>query len=347
MNLEVPRVRTALEAFLARAAGTSDVQVVRWSKLAGGAIQQNLLIECTLADGPHAGMRRWVLRTDAPSVVASSRSRAEEFAVLRLAYAAGVAVPEPHFLHPADDALPTFFVMEYCEGVAAAHVLTRDGAVADPAGLLRDAGANLARIHAIAVESGLLQWLGPRPEAPTRDVLLQARAYLDHWRERFGDSYPALEWGIHAWLQRAPEHEDVVFTHRDFRTGNLLVVDDRIRAIFDWEFAGWGNPLEDLGWICAPCWRFNGRQRVAGGIGAAADLLAGYNAARGTAWREPDLVPWEALAQVRWAIIALQQAERYLAGGERSLELALTGRLLPELEYDLLQLLVRWETMDP
>ncbi|MEP7206865.1 MAG: phosphotransferase family protein [Casimicrobiaceae bacterium] len=345
MNLDDPGTRAAVEAFLAAAAAARAVRVECWTKLTGGAIQENLLVECVVVEGKHAGNRQWVLRTDAPSAVATSGSRAEEFALLGLAHAAGVAVPTPCFLHAPGAGLPAFFVMEYCEGVAAGHLLTKDGAIADPAGLLRDVGANLARIHAIAVPTHGFAFLGPATGTPTRDYLAGARAYLDHWRSRFGDVYPALEWGIHGWLARAPDAEDVVLAHRDFRIGNLLVAGSRLRAIFDWEFAGWANPLEDLGWLCAPCWRFNARQRVAGGIGAAADLLAGYNAVRGTRWREQDLVPWQALAQIRWAIIALQQAERYLGGGERSLELALTGRLVPELEHDLLALLARWETM--
>ncbi|MNF12669.1 hypothetical protein D3C80_2142390 [compost metagenome] len=44
------------------------------------------------------------------------------------------------------------------------------------------------------------------------------------------------------------------------------------------------------------------------------------------------------MAHLRWAVIALQQAERHLSGQQRSLELALTGRLVPELEYEILAL---------
>ncbi len=343
MNLDDTTQRRGVERFLANAAQASDARITRWSRLTGGAIQENLLIVCDVTGGAQAGARQWVLRTDAPSVVASSRSRNQEYAILQLAHASGIAVPQPLFLHERDTELPAFFVMEFCEGVAAAHVLTKPGAIADPAGFLRDAGAHLARIHGIRLGPGTLPFLGERSRHPTRDFLLGARSYLDHWRERFGTAHPVLEWGIHRWLRHAADDEEVVFAHRDYRTGNLLMADSRVRAIFDWEFAGWGNPLEDLGWICAPCWRFNGRQHVAGGIGEAEDLLSGYNAVRGSAWRAADLVPWEALAQVRWAIIALQQAERYLAGGEQSLELALTGRLVAELELDLLVLLERWE----
>ena len=39
---------------------------------------------------------------------------------------------------------------------------------------------------------------------------------------------------------------------------------------------------------------------------------------------------------MRWAAIALQQARRHMSGEQRSLELALTGRMVAQMEYDLL-----------
>jgi hypothetical protein len=47
---------------------------------------------------------------------------------------------------------------------------------------------------------------------------------------------------------------------------------------------------------------------------------------------------WQVLAHVRWAIIAIQQAERHRSGAEASLELALTAHIVPELEWEILAL---------
>ncbi|MNH43538.1 hypothetical protein D3C79_1054700 [compost metagenome] len=47
---------------------------------------------------------------------------------------------------------------------------------------------------------------------------------------------------------------------------------------------------------------------------------------------------WQVMAHLRWAVIALQQAERHVSGQQRSLELALTGRMVSELEQELLLL---------
>ena len=48
---------------------------------------------------------------------------------------------------------------------------------------------------------------------------------------------------------------------------------------------------------------------------------------------------WEVLANVRWAVIALQQSDRYLLGGARDLATAIIGRRATECELELLMLL--------
>ena len=327
LDLDDPSVRGAIERALAQACG-ADVSIAAWSRLSGGAIQQNLALDVNVKGGPHDGARRWVMRTDAPSSVALSRSRRDEFRLLRVAAQAGVVVPAALFQVDAGEGRPAWFVMERIEGVAAAHRITKDGALRDPAGLARELGANLARLHAIPPAHPQLGFLGVPTHTPTRDFLAYCLDYLGRWRVRFDEAYPALEWGLAWWREHAPSREPVVLLHGDYRTGNYLVHEGRLAATLDWEFARWGNPLEDIGWFFAPCWRFAGPARVAGGIAPADYFLAGYNAVAGTRYTETETRKWQALAQIRWAVIALQQAERFRTGGERTLELALTGRLL-------------------
>ena len=39
---------------------------------------------------------------------------------------------------------------------------------------------------------------------------------------------------------------------------------------------------------------------------------------------------------MKWEVLALQQGRRHLSGEQSSLELALTGRMVPEMELDIL-----------
>ena len=47
---------------------------------------------------------------------------------------------------------------------------------------------------------------------------------------------------------------------------------------------------------------------------------------------------WEVMAHMKWAIVAIQQAQRFCSGEEDSLLLALTGHKLPELEWEILSM---------
>jgi hypothetical protein len=127
-------------------------------------------------------------------------------------------------------------------------------------------------------------------------------------------------------------------TYRDYRTGNYLVDAGHLAAVLDWEFAGLGDPLEDLGWFLARCWRFGRPDREAGGIGPAHEFLAGYHRIGGRAVTFEETRFWQVMAHVRWAVMALQQAERHGRHGETSLELALTAHVVPDLEAEILAL---------
>lgn len=324
----------ALEAFLAEALGARRVAVSAVKRLSGGAIQENFALDLAVEGGPRAGAHQAVLRTDAPSAVAVSHGRAEEFALLQLAHGLGMTVPEPLALcrDPAVLGAP-FFVVARAGGSADARRIVRDPAAptfGPP--LARRLGEELARLHAVRPGDPRLAFLGDPPADPARARVATYRAYLD----AMDAAEPALEWALRRLERTAPPPEPPVLCHFDFRMGNIMVADGALTAILDWEFAGWGDPREDLAWFCARCWRFGMTARTAGGIADRADLLAGYNAASGRAFAPADLAYFEALGTVRWAVIALQQGHRFSHGEERNLELPLTGLMVPELALDLL-----------
>ena len=328
----------ALAAWLRTVTGADDVRVTRFERLRGGAIQDNYLLDVDVGGGAWRGAHSWVLRTNARSRVDASESRAAEYDVLRIAYAAGVRAPKPLFLCTDPAVLGSeFFVMARLSGVAAGHRITRDAAlVPDPPALAYELGANLARIHAIHPPP---KWCSTNGTGRSGNPALEAIATCRAWLDRLDGAYPILEWGLR-WCERhAPSTYEVTFVHRDYRTGNYLVDGGKLAGVLDWEFAGWGDPREDLGWFTARCWRFAGRDLEAGGIAPLEPFVAGYASVAGHGISRDDLDYWQTIAHLRWSIIALQQAQRHRK--ERSLELALTGRIVDELEYEVLQLTQR------
>jgi aminoglycoside phosphotransferase (APT) family kinase protein len=326
----------ALSAWLARQADATRVVLLDTSKLSGGAIQENWAVDAEFEGGPLAGPQRLVLRKDSTSRVAISLGRAEEFALLRAAFDIGVTVPEPLWLCLDRSVIGTpFFVMRRVEGLTAGHQLVKNETlVPDRPALARQLGRELARIHSIRLPRADLSFL-PEPAGPPALALVaEFRAWLDGQ----GKPQPCLEWGLR-WLERnAPPRDDLVLCHNDFRTGNYMVAEGRVSGILDWEFAAWGDRMADIGWFCAPCWRFGARTAEAGGIGQIDDFLTGYEAESGVVIDRRQLPYWLAMATMRWAIIALQQAARHVNGGETNLELALTAHIVPELELDILEM---------
>ncbi len=329
--------RPELARFLAEASGAQSCEITGLTPLSGGSIQENWGLDVYFSGGRLDGEQRLVLRAAATTGVPSSLDRLQEFAVLKAAFAAGVTVPEP-FYASADPAVfgKPFLVMRRAVGSAAAHRITRDPAL-DPAlpAIAERLGQELARIHAIRPPRPDLAFLTPYDQTGPVQQIAGFRDYLD----RHPAPRPVLEWGIR-WLEtHMPTPVLPVLCHHDFRTGNYLLDGARLTGVLDWEFAGWGDPHEDLGWFCSKGWRFARLDREAGGIADRAPFYRGYERQSGTVIDPARVRFWEVLASVRWAVIALQQSERHIAGGERSLDLALTGRRASECELELLMLL--------
>jgi aminoglycoside phosphotransferase (APT) family kinase protein len=332
-----PPSEPVLARFLAEASGAGAVEIADLGLLPGGAIQQNWGFEAEFAGGRFAGRHRLVLRTDATTGIASSLGRVEEFAVLRAACEARVTVPEPLFAcHDSKIIGKPFFVMRRLPGTAQGRVITADPAL-EPAlpEIAARLGAQLARIQTIRPPRTDLAFLSsPEHTAPATQIA-GFRAYLD----RHPQPRPVLDWAIR-WLEtHIPAPLPPVLCHRDFRTGNYLVDGADLTGILDWEFAGWGDPDEDIGWFCCKGWRFARLDREAGGIAERAPFYRGYEAASGRDLDPQRVFFWEILANVRWAVIALQQSDRYLIGGARDLSTAIIGRRAGECELELLMLL--------
>jgi aminoglycoside phosphotransferase (APT) family kinase protein len=325
----------ALGDFLREASGAGAVEITRIELLAGGAIQENWGIDVQFDGGGLAGPQRLVLRCDARTGVPSSLGRVEEFAVLCAAHAAGVTVPEPLFACADSGVLgKPFFVMRRVVGSAAGRPIALDPSLepARPA-LAERLGRELGRLQTIRPPCGKLAFLQPYDGPLT--AIAEFRAYLD----RHPNPRPVLEWALRWAETHVPGPLPPVLCHRDFRSGNYLLDGTRLAAILDWEFAGWGDPDEDIGWFCCKGWRFGRLDREAGGIADRADFYRGYQSESSRRLDPERIKFWDVYANIRWAIIALQQSDRFLLGGARNLSTAITGRRAIECELELLMLL--------
>jgi aminoglycoside phosphotransferase (APT) family kinase protein len=316
----IAEMREALQPQLSAVLGR-EVEVTEPVLLAGGASKEAWAVD---ADG-----ERLLVRRAAGGVIhRHTLSLADEFAVLRAAYEAGVKVPRPYG-YIADLAGREAFVMERLEGETIGRRIVRKEELTAARGLLPvQMAEELAKIHAIP--PARLPFL---PESRLEQMVEEL--------DEVGEPRPAIELGLWWLREHRPPARPAVVCHGDYRIGNLVVREDGLAGVLDWEFAHVDEPVRDLAFSLVRAWRFGVPEKRLGGIGPAEPYLERYNELTGLDVRPEELDYWEVAGNVGWAIGCLTQMQRHLSGQDRSVELATLGRLGAEVEYEIVNLLER------
>lgn len=304
-------MREALEAAL-------RVPVASAVQLAGGASKEAWAVDT--ADG-----RELLVRRAGGGVIhEGTLSLHDEYEVLVAAREAGVKVPEPvAYLGEVEGR--EAFVMERVRGETIGRRIVKS----PPASLPLEMAEELARIHSIPPERLLF--------LRDADPFETFYAELDSVEE----PHPAIELGLYFARERIPLERRRVVGHGDFRVGNLVVDETGLVAVLDWEFAHVSDPAEDVAWPLVRAWRFGRDELRLGGVGEVEPYLGRYAELTGVEIPLDELYAWEVLGNCKWAIGALRQARRHLRGEDRSVELAILGRLSAEMEYEILDLVRR------
>ncbi len=331
----LPRdVLKALSHFIRAAAQAERADVSLERALPGEAGRAHYLIAAEIGGGPLTGRHVLVVRGQAEHG-GSSLASAEEFAVRRIAFTAGLTTPEPLWLEPSGTVLDRpFMVLRHAAGAVDAAALQRDLSVEGGDRLAYRLGQELARLHRITVEKA-------PPEiaflpCPTADW---AQRRVDKWRgalDGIAVPQPCLEWAINWFVDHAPRIEAYALCHRDLRLGNLVADAGQLVGILDLDEVRWSDPMEDLGWLCARGARHGLPDREAGGIGSREALYDGYKDVAGRDVDDRRVRFWEIAAAIRQGIASLQRAARAAGDAEQGLAAMLTGLQSLEAEYDLL-----------
>ncbi len=336
--MKVDELLAELPAFFMTQTGAREVALADVRLMTGGAVRETWRLDATLrfADGREE-TQQLVLMSFPPSE-ARAFGAAEEFRLLQAARAAGVPAPEP--LYVGENVLSQpFYVMRRLVGESIGRRIVREPALARARELLpRQLGVALAAIHRLRWDVPELAFLR-RPPPGGSPALFELETIEQTFREAAVEPHPAFELTIR-WLGRnAPAATDVTFVHGDYRNGNVLVGEEGLRAVFDWELAHVGDPFEDLGWMCVRSWRFGRDELPVGGIGPREPFYAAYAEASGRAV-DPEAVRWwEVYGNLRWGVFTVLMTRPFLDGATASIELASIGRRTAETEIELLSLI--------
>jgi aminoglycoside phosphotransferase (APT) family kinase protein len=109
----------------------------------------------------------------------------------------------------------------------------------------------LVEIHAVDWRACGLEGFSPEPDGY---LARQLRRFAGLWEHLKTREIEAVE-QVGAWLaEHRPRSGPATIVHGDYRLGNTMMAaaaPARLVAIFDWEMAALGDPLADVGYLCA------------------------------------------------------------------------------------------------
>ena len=299
-------------------------------RLSGGASQETWSFDASFS----GGQLPLILRRNGggpPRERLHAVTLAQEAMLIRLADEVGTPVPKVMAVLPDGHPAGAGFIMSRVEGETLPRKTLRDERFANARPkLAHQCGEILARLHAIPLAK-----VPPLRVAPPR-------VELDHYlKQHRGYQYPrpVLELAFR-WLadNAPPDDMPLSLVHGDFRHGNLMIDEQGVAAVLDWELAHVGDPMEDLGWLCVNSWRF-GYPLPVGGFGTREQLFAGYEAGGGARVDPQRVRYWEILGTLKWGVMCESFVQAFRDGYDRSVERAAIGRRSSETEIDLLRLL--------
>lgn len=314
----------------------SEAIIAEARPLSGGASRDTWYLRVTTEGDNYA----FVMRRDLPTqMFEDALTREQEYRLMDAAYQSGVQVAQVRYLCTDEAVLGSpFFIMDYVAGISIGRkVISSPALNAARAALPPQMAQQLAQIHAIDLEAHGIDFL-PQPDpsqSAHEQTIEQVYAILDALEIHS----PIWEWTLRWAQSHKPNPNPLGFVHGDFRIGNLLVDEQGLTAVIDWEFGHIGDPDEEIGYLCMRDWRFGNGQQRAAGLTDRESFLQAYEAASGRAVSRESVDWWELMGNIRWGVICMSQANRHLSGEEPSVELASLGRRSAEMQLEALRLI--------
>ncbi len=310
------------------------VEIDNLQQASTGARRQNVLF-----DALRGGERIPLVATVTPNRAMQVMDVDVEVASLRLAQAQGMPVPHVHGVWQDESYVGgPFFISSRVEGDTLPRQILRKVEAQPELGprLARQSGEALARLH--SADPAKAHPDLPRPPAG-RTLVDHTLLGIETLVKGLLQPSPTFRLGVRWLEQNAPdEPPSLAVLHGDFRNGNIIVDDNGLAAVLDWEVGQIGDPMKDVSWLCMRMWRFRNDALEVGGFGSRSELRAGYEAAGGQ-WRQDAFHWWKTVNTLSWGLGLAGQAKAHLDGSVPHIIMAASGRRVAELEHDLLMLM--------
>ena len=259
-----------------------------------------------------------VLRGDA-SATFGGASVVDEFSVVKALYDNGVRVARPLALETTGKIFGSpFLLAERRPGVVLGHTFN----LPKPnKAVCIDVATQLAKAHQVPLSALGSSFGSAHPTSSSKAISWVDEGY-NNWLPLNMPS-PVFKTAFE-WLRRNAPITDKVpraLTHGDYSLANVLVHEDKVSIILDWEFAHIGNPVYDL------CYH----RYQAEALGSWDDFLAAYVKAGMPMPSEEQLNYNTLLADVRLGVMVCQVAKAFTSGAEPN---TATASVLAQLSYE-------------
>lgn len=226
----------AVQRCLSQVQRYAGTQVIDTRQLMGGYSKETFILHMSTDNGE----RREVMRKDGIGLPTGS-SVVNEFEVLQAMALKGLPVPTPFHLERNTEKLGTaYMLVDYVAGQPAHLTVPQSPA-------LRQRWAQSILDTLVTLHRGTL--------SVGQDIRDTLGAEIDTLRQRVQDrerhAHPAIAWGL-SWLQSHLsdlEGRPACRVHGDVGFHNMLMADNQLVALLDWEFSHISDPVEDLSYV--------------------------------------------------------------------------------------------------
>jgi len=328
---QVPdRIRTYLQERLPDA---SDLRLEAMERITVGWSHETWLFDAHWTEAGGARSQGFCLRRDPGNALLRQLSDlGDQFRVLQCLDTTALQTPRPFWYEPDLGVLGApFLVMEKVAGTCPS-AWSRDGRrfyeEAAGRGILPESfTAALTCLHTLDWQAAGLDFLG----VPTAGTTEFALGEVRKWRQLIDASArepePVLT-DLICWLEaNAPVTERLSFVHGAYRTGNLLIHEDRISAVLDWELQTIGDPMYDVAYVLTDLNREG--EDLLSNLVPRDQFYRQYEDATGLTIDEDVCRYYELLYAMRTAAFWMSASGLYADGRSNDLRLARTAWSLP------------------
>ena len=193
-----------------------------------------------------------VLRRKPPGkLLPSAHAVDREYKVITALYETDVPVPKTYGLCENDDVAGTaFFVMDFLDGDLFWDPMIPSMTNTDRTEIYKNKNKTLAKLHSVDYKKIGLEDYGK----PGNYVARQVSRWSKQYRASETDNIEAMN-NLIDWLPKnIPDDDETTIVHGDYRLDNMVLKNNEVVGILDWELSTLGHPIADFSYHCLS-WR--------------------------------------------------------------------------------------------